>query len=84
MEIRDDNLKPYFIKKTDSNYDVIEDTGKTNAKGEVITKCHGHFSSVEGGLKKIVKLKVEQDEKVYTVKQYINELEEAKKIILND
>ena len=78
MEIREENIKPYFIKlKTHGNYTVLEDKFKKNEKGEDIITEHGYFSSVESALNKIAKLLVEVD-RIYTVKEYIKELKEVK------
>ena len=83
MKIIDEKIKPYLIDVNNGNYDVLEDTFKTNKKGERIFKTHGHFSNTERALNKILKLIVEQDNNVYTIKGYIDELKKTKLIINN-
>lgn len=77
MTIKDELIKPYFISKESGNYDVLEDTGKEDKKGNKITRLHGHFSTTEGALLKIAKLLVETD-RVLTIKEYVEELKELK------
>lgn len=76
MRIEDPELFPYSIKKEGDNYDVVEEAGE-GKDGKKRYKTHGHFSNVSGALLKIARLKVETD-KVYTIKQYIEELKAVK------
>lgn len=78
MKIIDEKIKPYSINLNSDNYDVIEDTGRLDKKEQIIYKTHGHYSSTEGALNKIVKLMVEKDESVYTIKEYIEALKLTK------
>ena len=76
MQIVDELLLPYSIKKEGDNYDVVEELG-LDKKGKPKYKIFGHFSNVAGALLKIAKLQVEVD-KVYTIKEYIEELNKVK------
>lgn len=77
MKIIDEKIKPYSINLTSENYDVLEDTGKTDKNDNSIYKTHGHFSNVESALNKIARLIVEK-EVVYTIEEYVNKLKETK------
>lgn len=81
MEIQDEIIKPYKITFSNNNYDVIETLKKLDKDGKATFKSHGHFSSVENALAKIVKLFVEVN-KTYTVKQYIEEIKRVKQLII--
>ena len=81
MEIQDEIIKPYKITFSNNNYDVIETLKKFDKDGNPTFKSHGHFSSVENALAKIVKLLVEVN-KTYTVKQYIEEIKRGIQLII--
>lgn len=78
MKIIDENIKPYLITHENGNYDVLEDMHKNDKKGNAVFKTHGHYSSTENALNRVVKLLVEKEEKVLTIRAYINELKQTK------
>lgn len=82
MTIKDEKLKPYFIKSDGMNYEVVRETSWTSGTGNSVTKNMGNFSSVTGALRKIAKLKVEGKDSEYTVKGYIEELERVSNEII--
>ncbi len=78
MKIQDTILDPYSIEKVTMSYDIIEDTGKVNIKGEKVTRTHGHFSNTESALLKICKLKLDEVDITYSLKEYVATLREIK------
>lgn len=82
MQIRDEKLQPYFIKSDGTSYEVAMSTSWTNTSGKPVDKTISYHSNVESCLKKIVKLKVEQKEKVFDLKQYLTELKQVSEEII--
>lgn len=84
MIIEDPKIHPFFIKFDGMNYDVLEKTTKTSKDGDKqeSSKLHGHYSSVEGALKRVCKLLVEKDRRL-TISEYIEELTKIKNEVLN-
>lgn len=82
MEIRSKELAPHVIKISQNGYAVEELTG-TNDKKEEVFKNHGYFSSVEGCLLKIVKLKTESKNKTVDLGKYVKMYRKNTKLILS-
>lgn len=71
MIIKDKKLAPYQIHHDGSNYTVVKKTESKDSKGNRIFKSIAYCSSVESAITKITRLKVEQPEAVFTVKEYL-------------
>lgn len=82
MTIKDKTLKPFEIHASANGYSVERNTKKKNAKGEKIFKNEGYFSSVEGCLLKIAKIKAEAGEETLTLKEYVDKLKKIKSQIM--
>ena len=78
MKIVDPVLMPYEIAIDGSNYTVEELTSKLNKNHEPIYRNHGYFSSIEGSVGKIISLKLIDNNKSITLKEYIQEYRDIK------
>lgn len=82
MELHDALIEPYFIKCDEYNYTLLEKTGRQNSKGVNINKMQGHYTSVGHALNRVILLKTEDLDVNYTVKSYVEALNNNRKLIL--
>mgnify|MGYP005994200791 CR=1 FL=1 len=81
MKIIDNNLAPYQIHRDGANYSVVEPTGDVDKNGNGVFKNRAFCSSVEGALKRIIKLKIEAEDTL-TLKSYLDRYEKLSDSIL--
>lgn len=64
----------YYIKVSPYSYDLIQQTG-TDKEGNAVYKTYGYFSSIDGALKRLVRILVDNsilEKKVVELKQAIS------------
>ena len=77
MKIIDPAIAPYEIHIDDNSHDVVQPTNNTDKKGNIFYKRFGYFSNLSGALLKIIKLKVNKDDKIMTITEYLERYKEV-------
>jgi len=84
MNIQEESIAPYCIEVDSRNHTVYtESKTATDKDGKPVRDVVGYFSTMEGALKKIAKLKTKKyfGEKVITIKSYLVELERISNVL---
>lgn len=81
MKIIDKAIKPYEIHINNNSYNVEEFTGNTDKKGNEITKNHGYFTSIQSAVEKIVKLKVNSNDDIVSLNEFLGRYKSLKESI---
>ncbi len=83
MKIVDQALSPFEIHIDGSNYAVEENTGNVSRQGVELFNNHGYFSTLEGAVDKVAKLKLGNEFKgaKLKLKEYIASYKQVAKEI---
>lgn len=79
MIIKDRLIEPYFIKVSDSSFDLFK--GSVSEKGNYVEYSYGYYSKLSSCLLKVSKLKTLESEEEMTISQYLDKLEKVTKEI---
>jgi hypothetical protein len=90
MTIKDPKLSPFYISGDSYCYTIFETVTpqekylSEGSKGTPYEKAHGHYSTLEGAINRIIKLKTEGEGRIFnSFKEYLEEFKKEKNEILN-
>ena len=85
MIINGPELEPYFIEVDSNNHTVLKATNRVDKKGNSINEFNGYFSSLNGALIKIIKLKASDSVEISTVaiQDLVTRIEKATQDVLS-
>lgn len=85
MIINGPELEPYFIEVDSNNHTVFKATDRINKDGGQINEFNGYFSSLNGALIKIIKLKASDTlgESSIAIQDLVTRIEKATQDVLS-
>ena len=85
MIVKGPELEPYFIEVDSNNHTVFKTTDRVSKKGKPINEFNGYFSSLNGALIKIIKLKASDNlgDSSIAIQDLVTRIEKATQDVLS-
>lgn len=72
----------FYIEKDDMNFTLKESKHKKDKRGKDVSVLHGHFSTLGRAIEYLTHLKVDTEDTVVTLGEYIQAIKNERKSIL--